>query len=474
MNINAPQPESPERTKLPNNYLSFETSPQVHRRRATLPSMILSADGSTTIRKMWSTTDLSPVGSPSYDAAQGGFGMPDPPIGSAISSLAAHPNRRSRSAGALHELSKQHERSSYLQRKSSEIKLWRASKIDSQQDSHHGSQQGSHQGLHFDVYNLAHEDIIPTDSPHASSTGMAMTEISEVTAENGSVHEGEPQTPLEYGSVTGEPEGSDSTIEAGMEQRLALLETTMHRLSMSVQDYTTVDGEVQPPTEREFALKSAPRALSPHIVFVPPTPSRQASTADIADAPQQYASMRFTQSMRTIPSPSPSKGSSNYQRSFDSSTTTAVAPASPPVTYLQPNTLTPSSAPPAPLTNSLTATFVTQSQLRETLAPLHLALRHERLTRKALEARVESLTRDLAEMSALVAKLRKEAARDTIYAGPRSPRGSPVKGTERSRFSGYDSTDEMDTDDETGHGMMEAWKTPMEERNEGWGFENRI
>jgi hypothetical protein len=51
-----------------------------------------------------------------------------------------------------------------------------------------------------------------------------------------------------------------------------------------------------------------------------------------------------------------------------------------------------------------------------------------------------------------------------------------VKSTERSRFSGYDSTDDTDEDGDGmgGLGMRETWRTPMEERNEGWGFENRI
>ena len=470
MNINAPQPESPERIKKPDNYLSFETSPQVHRRRATLPSMVLSHEDATTLHKIWSTTDLTPVGSADGTSP---LGVPSPPVAMAIPSQAANPNRRSRSAGALHELAKRQERISQLRSRSSEIEKWRASKIDSQQDMRQSQMQTQTQ------------ESTPVQSPRASSTGAAMTEVSEALAETGSsVADGDLGI-VEYASVAGEPVESVNTQELSMEQRLAQLEGTMHRLSMSFQDYNDKD-DIAPPKEREFALKSGSRALTPQINFAPPTPSRQASTSHVADAPHQNPSMRFTQPMRSIPSPSPSKGSSTYQQSHQSSTI-AAAPGSPQASFLQPSAHfppAPSSVHSAPQAFSSTippgtaSPYITQQTLQEHLTPLHNALRYERQIRKTLESQVASLSRDVADLSALVAQMRKQAAyasQATIHASPGSPRrGSPVKGFpglgvngaggERSRFSGYDSTDE-DTDVERPmRSPGENWMTPREEQ----------
>ena len=420
----------------------------MHRRRATLPSMVLSHEEATTLHKLWSTTDLTPVGSGSDKSATDD---PAPPMGVAALPMSANPNRRSRSAGALHEVAKRQERISQLRSRRSEIEKWRASKIDSQQDMRHAQSR----------------DSTPVQSPRASSTGAAMTEVSDVFAETGSsVHEGDLGA-VEFASVAGDRTESESTQELSMEQRLAQLEGTMHRLSMSFQDYERKD-DAQPPKEREFALKSAPRAITPQIAFAPPTPSRQASTSNVADAPHQNPSMRFTQPMRTIPSPSPSKGSSHQP----SSSSTAAAPASPQAAFLEPSAqLTPA---PSSTQASPAGPYITQQTLQEHLTPLYNALRYERQIRKALETQVTSLSRDVADLSALVAQMRKQAAyasQATIHASPGSPRRvSPTKGFvngsggERSRFSGYDSTDE-DTDVERPmRSPQETWTTPREEQ----------
>jgi hypothetical protein len=121
----------------------------------------------------------------------------------------------------------------------------------------------------------------------------------------------------------------------------------------------------------------------------------------------------------------------------------------------------------------MTSPYITQATLQEHLTPLLTALKYERQVRKTLETQINHLTNDVADLSALVAQLRKQAAHTSqaTIPGPRSPRGSPVKGfgPERSRFSGYDSTDE-DTDLEGQmRGTKETWTTPREEHSLQWG-----
>jgi hypothetical protein len=116
---------------------------------------------------------------------------------------------------------------------------------------------------------------------------------------------------------------------------------------------------------------------------------------------------------------------------------------------------------------------MTQAALQEAITPLYNALRYERQIRKALETQVSHLSKDVIELSSLVAQLRKQAAytSQATLSGPRSPRGSPVKGfgAERSRFSGYDSTDD-DTDlDAPLRSPQETWTTPREEHSAHWG-----
>jgi hypothetical protein len=458
MNVNAPQPESLAKDRKAANYLSFETSPRVHRRRATLPSMILSPEESMTLHKMWSTTDLTPIGSASDQSGMASFGLPSPPIGVAISSSTAHPNRRSRSAGALHEMAKRQAQSTQLTRRSSEIKFWRASKIDSKQD----------------VLEDGSRDITPYMSPRASSTGPPQTDISEAFADTGSsIHDGHLE-PLDFAAATSERD------ESGMEQRLLQLESNMHRLSISFQEYAT---RGEPPKEREFALRPAPRTHTPQVVFNAPTPSRQASSGTVTDpitVPQRNPSMRFTQP-RPTPSPFPSKGS--YQHSYLSSTSTAAAPASPQATHVQPHVQyppAPSSVHSAPqVTATAGSQYITQATLQEHITPLFNALRYERQIRKALETQVSQLQNDVLDLSAMVAQMRKQSA---TYANPvtngSSPRGSSVKGFgshynangERSRFSGYDSSDdEMATRDAPLKSPQEQWTTPREEHSQQWG-----
>ncbi|KIW03507.1 uncharacterized protein PV09_05273 [Verruconis gallopava] len=451
MNVNAPQPESPSKERRIANYLSFETSPKVHRRRATLSSMIISPEDNTVLHKMWSTTDLAPINSASETSPLDSIEQPGTPIGVAVSGSIANPNRRSRSAGALHELAKKQAQDTHVRRLSSEIKYWRASHIASLQDDARERKTQPQEDLETPVLT----------SPRASSIEPPQTEVSEVFAETGSsIHEGHLE-PIEYGSEASELAPADKG-DGLVEQRLLQLESSMRRLSVSVSEYAA---KVEAPKEREFALKPAPRTNTPQVVFQAPASGRQAYTENesVMEGPQKNPSMRFAQPSRAVPSPSPSKGS--YQHSYVSSTTT-----------LQPlghYSAGPSSVQSAPQSSSPSVPntqYVTQNALQEHFVPLYNALRYERQIRKALETQVAQLRNDVIDLSAMVAQLRKQSA--YMQTNGSSPGGSSVKAfgfdvNERSRFSGYDSSDAEG--DAPRLSPQEQWTTPREEQSRQWG-----
>ncbi|OCL01965.1 hypothetical protein AOQ84DRAFT_383163 [Glonium stellatum] len=118
MNVNAPEEASP-----PHDYLTFEPPPMLHRRRATLPSVVLSGAEVAALSAIWSGTGTRVM---PWDEQGHVESISSPEIGVALSSPSY--KRRSRSAGALQESSRRPD--SLTRRRSAEIRYWRTSGVD--------------------------------------------------------------------------------------------------------------------------------------------------------------------------------------------------------------------------------------------------------------------------------------------------------------------------------------------------------
>ncbi|MBE7182301.1 MAG: hypothetical protein INR71_14050, partial [Terriglobus roseus] len=127
MNVNAPQDASPRQTFQPTSPDSSESPSKDVRRRATLPSLMLSQGDLAALTSIWQE-DVR-------DGAADAGRTPTPDIGMAITSMGGYAsNRRSRSADALKELARAQEQTgqpvgahSRAGSRAAEIEYWRAS-----------------------------------------------------------------------------------------------------------------------------------------------------------------------------------------------------------------------------------------------------------------------------------------------------------------------------------------------------------
>lgn len=424
MNINAPDPSA-----SPSNYLSFETGPRVHRRRATLPSMILSPDDAAALRKMWSSPDLQPASPGTHSL---GPSLPSPQIGMAYTS-GSNPNRRSRSAGALRELSRTQEQTTGLRRRSSEIRYWRTSRMDMEQ-------------LENERRVSTSSECRSEESSVAPSVHNSMTEFSDAFAETGSSARGDNIHAFDFGSITTAQDSTTDKHVSVVEARLSQLEFNMQHLSMSLQEVS------QKTTRHTFVLD---RSRSPRRSQSPLNSSRTGLQSNSKDAvmPQRSASSkRYTQNTADAAGhPAMQAASKSYL--LHSSLYSSLTP-----TILLPGpaqTIRPSTSQATPQAQAAIVEELAPSPLiYDHLAPLYNALRYERSVRKGLETQVLQLRRDVLELGKVVTQLR------GIDGYPTPSPDTTLRGeghsTERSRFSGYDSDDE-------GKGMGEKWTTPREE-----------
>ncbi|KAF2140677.1 uncharacterized protein K452DRAFT_309793 [Aplosporella prunicola CBS 121167] len=126
MNVNAP----PQDDGADHEYIMFNRPALAHRRRATLPSLIFSANDVASMSAIWSETGTRVTATDDQSLVH------ENEIGVAVTSMHQQPrrksNRRSRSAGALEELRRAQERASSL-RASVEGTFWRQSG-DTQED----------------------------------------------------------------------------------------------------------------------------------------------------------------------------------------------------------------------------------------------------------------------------------------------------------------------------------------------------
>jgi hypothetical protein len=430
MNVNAPEPSSTEKAL---GYTSFETSPQVHRRRATLPSMMLSPADAAVLQKMWSSPDLQPAAaSPSKKVKPS---IPSPLIGVAVTS-GVNPKRRSRSAGALHEMARLQAENVDVRRRSAEIRYWH--RVDSHDVGRPASKQSA-------------ESKSTRESP-----ALSVAELSDAMADTGSsIHGG--SRSFDFRSTTTTRTNTAERSVNIVEQRLSQLEFNMQHVSLSLQEFSA-----QPTQQRTVTIDRAP---SGHRSQTSLTSERHGLPANPKDVfAVQTPSNNFIQTLQprttSSQSPSPTKrfpqppSYLSLPNLDGASPTTAYVPAS--GQLRRPST---SAA------GSQSAQAFHSPITQDHLAPLYSALRHERKARKELESQVLQLRRDVLDLNTIVSQLR-----GATYPTP-SPdhiMSSSTIGSvsaEKSRFSGYDSDDEV-----KGFGHTENWATPREELvPRGWG-----
>lgn len=418
MNINAPDPSA-----SPSNYLSFETGPRVHRRRATLPSIVLSPDDAAELRKMWNPTSPSTLSL--------GQSLPSPEIGMAFTSIKSeNPNRRSRSAGALHELSVAQKMKTSPRRRSSEIRYWRTSRVEMEQ-------------LEQDRRVSTSSECRSDDSSIAASVHNSMTEVSDAFADTGSSFHGDNVNAFDFGSTATEPNATDKHVSV-VEARLSQLEYNMQHLSLSLQEATLQR------TQQPFALAKAPIHRKSHSSL---NSSRNGASTDSKDVvlPKRKISPKHSTQIRAASAgPTPP---STYSPSSDRCSLLASTMLSPGSAQ----TIRPSTSQATPQAHTAILEKAAPSPLLyDQLAPLYNALRYERSVRKGLETQVQQLQRDVFELGKVVAQLRGIEGYPTPSPDVAMEDAAHQR-SERNRFSGYDS------DDEEGKGMAEKWATPRDE-----------
>ncbi|TID18536.1 hypothetical protein E2P81_ATG06451 [Venturia nashicola] len=432
MNINAPDPSA-----SPSNYLSFETGPRVHRRRATLPSIVLSSDDAAALQKLCSSSDFRSTSSGTQTLGQS---LPSPGIGMAFTSTKPeNPNRRSRSASALRDLSTAQDLKSNTRRLSSEIRYWRTSRVDMEQ-------------LENDRRVSTSSECRSDNSNIAASVHNSVTAVSDAFADTGSSFHADNVNAFDFVCDATEPSSADKNGNV-VEARLSQLEYNMQRLSISMQEAT------HQTTLKPFVLEKAPTQRKSYSTLNSsrnglPSDSKGAVLPKRKRSTKQYTQARAASAGQTLPSPYPTSSSSGRYSPL-ASTMLSSGPAQ----MVRPST---SQAIPQARTAIMEET-APSPLIYDQLAPLYQALRYERSVRKGLETQVEQLRRDVFELGKVITQLRGNAG----YPTP-SPdvtlHHEVLQRSERNRFSGYDS------DDDEGKELAEKWACPREETvARSWG-----
>jgi hypothetical protein len=431
MNINAPAESSP-----PHHYTSFETSPQVHRRRATLPSIVVSASDQATLQAYWGKSDPN-LASPHHSTDR----TPSPLIGMAISS-GMNPKRRSRSAGALFEMAKLDEQAE-LRRRSAEIQYWRQSFQENVASSETGPTSECR----------SVRDDSMTSHPDESFADLSGDiSVSDALADTSSSIRDEHIQHFDFGhlrdsnaeAAAHQFQEQDEAPLAPIDQRLSQLESSvlgltnsLHELTGRAHRQTVLLGQQPeakrarsysptPPVDAEtkaayahhqkqpsFGLPANPKDLYPtHVPLkrMQPSPPSTASTnsttkPSMRRLPDAYLSSPSSSGGALLTSQNLSPESLNFtptspqsaQRLSRSASAAAMSTASP--LYSNPST---------------------EDQAVYThLAPLYSALRYERLQRKTLESKVEEMRQQINDLAINVARMRPSTSHAaTMYPTP--------------------------------------------------------
>lgn len=369
MNVNAPEEGSP-----PHDYLTFKSPPKLHRRRATLPSVVLSgAEVATSAIWSGSGTRVMP-----WDEQGQTESIQFPEIGVALSSP-THSKRRSRSAGALRESSKRPD--SLPRRRSAEIRYWRTSGMDRSAS----------------VYSTStprpQEDEDGTKDTKEEVSEPMVTKLAEPTTNDGPLDIPLPTQAFNFGALKSEFEASEDEIEEAIdspptleeriqrvERGMQVLEQSLHRLTGRSHRQTIILENA--PKGRRSRQHSNSTARDEY--------SRQSSKSSIHDLgikeePSGPPSPSLPLAFLTSPS---SAGSANVHITPFPQIATSASP--------QLHDTTPQAA---------QSSTTLSTNPTEQFAAVYIILRHERAARKALDKQVLALQREVADLRSLALKL---------------------------------------------------------------------
>lgn len=380
MNVNAPQETSP-----PHEYLTFEApSPEPGRRRATLPSIFANAE----------THSLDGRGKrlEPWDERRDDESIPSPQIGIALSSPPAphsahsiQSKRRSRSAGALRELARG--RPSVERRRSAEIRYWRSSYASGSVYSTNTPRPRTAQTVETARTADTH-DTRPTES----ATEVDVTSVPTVAQHDQDISQIQlPVDAFNFGNLKSgfsDDEDSEEPVAisppARSEKRLSIEDRVKH-LEENMRTLETSVRRLSGRTNRQtIILENAPKGRRSRNRSSSATSERQGSHHSSRSS-NHTLQLRQQEASDTEAPPSPTllPLSAVQEHDFPSSSNrdTVIAIEPRPSTAQQ------------------------RSEIASQLTALHESLKHERHARKALEAQVFSLQRELADLHALVNKI---------------------------------------------------------------------
>jgi len=407
MNIHGAQPASYS-TKAAHEEEDLTSSqpPQSpHRRRATLPSIVLSPAEAAALSKYWDRGGAISVELESNDRGR----TPTPLIGLAITSNTAS-RRRSRSADAMNELAAQH--ASDVRRRSTDAHLhpWRLAdqRIPEVEEDDIHSPRSHHASIQ--------------DMPVLSTENEPRHSVTNEQLQPSESYESANEEPQEISSDHRESYGSENqhvqevqSISSRVDKRLSQMELNIHQLEQSMQ---TLSGRQQ-----SFTLQKAPRSRS----GLPENKSRQERQHVLPLSPQhptRSASARYPASPRithTRPSPSLHDIGVHFgtaeedEERFDTARAVPFYGASPAPTgsgtfaSRRHTAREPPSTPPGPVHNFSTPYVLPKdspTRIIDQLAPVYSALQYERAVRKQLEATVLQLQHDLLNLTTVVYEMR--------------------------------------------------------------------
>ncbi|KAF2452024.1 hypothetical protein P171DRAFT_16596 [Karstenula rhodostoma CBS 690.94] len=434
MNVNAPQEVSP-----PHDYLRFEApTPDFSRRRATLPN----------VHAISETQSLNgqPKRLDTWEERPSGEYVPSPEIGVALSSppgerqstQSVQEKRRSRSAGNLRELTKG--RPSVERRRSAEIRYWRSSYASGSVYSTNTPRPRTAQTVET-VRSIEAQEELPelSEIVTKSVSVHAPTVVTQHDHDHDTSQVPLPVAAFNFGNFRSDF-SDDEDSEQPAEEPAAPGAHPERRLSIE---------------DRVKHLEENVRSLDTSVRRMSGRNNRQTIILDNAPKGRRSRNRSSSASSQRQGSHHSSKGSHNmlHLRLYEDEKPAPDSPTHPPLSAVHELPVS-------------TAAQEGVADIHAQLLVLQSSLQHERHARKALEAQVSTLQRDLADLHTLVHKFVSAASPsyptpspDAIIASNEAstPRASELRGRERKRAISESSTD--DGDDMV---SPDAWATPKE------------
>lgn len=443
MNVNAPQEASPS-----HDYLKFEVpTPDPIRRRATLPNVyaVSESQSSNGPAKRLDTWEERPSGEyvPSPEI---GVALSSPP-GERQSTQSVQEKRRSRSAGNLRELTKG--RHSVERRRSAEIRYWRGSYASGSVYSTHTPRPRTAQTVET-VRSIETQEELPELSEMVTKS-VSMHAPTVVTQHEHDHDNSQAPIPVEtfnFGNFRSDFSDDDDSEHPVEEPPAPSAPSAHSERRLSIED-------------RVKHLEENVRSLDASVRRMSGRNNRQTIILDNAPKGRRSRNRSSSASSQRQGSHHSSKGSHNtlHLRHYEDEKPAPDSPLQPPLSAVN------------ELPTSSTARE-SVADMHAQLAALQASLQHERHARKALEAQVSTLQRDLADLNHLIHKFVSAASPmyptpspDAIIASNEgsTPRASELRGRERTISDVESSTDGGDD-----LASPDAWATPKESVGSGF------